>query len=72
MRLKHMIDIGARGAYRVEVSLPGAPGQPPIPWLLSNPIYVGERPTPATAGSAPARFELRGAIWRRSCDRMDD
>ena len=27
--------------YRVEVRLPGAPGTPPVPWLLSNPIYVG-------------------------------
>ena len=54
MRLKHMIDIGSRGAYRVEVSLPGAPGQPPIPWLLSNPIYVGDRPTPATSARSRA------------------
>ena len=30
---------GARGAYRVEVRMPGAPGTPPIPWLVSNPIY---------------------------------
>jgi hypothetical protein len=29
----------ARGAYRVEVRLPGAPGTPPVPWLVSNPIY---------------------------------
>lgn len=28
-------------SYRVEVSLPGAPGQPPVPWIVSNPIYVG-------------------------------
>jgi hypothetical protein len=27
--------------YRVEVSLPGAPGQPPVPWMVSNPIFVG-------------------------------
>ena len=31
----------APGAYRVEVFLSGAPGQPPVPWLLSNPLYVG-------------------------------
>ena len=61
MRLKHMIDIGSRGAYRVEVSLPGAPGQPPIPWLLSNPIYVGDRPTPATSATLPraSTFDVR-------------
>ena len=27
--------------YRVEVSLPGAPGQPEVPWIVSNPIYLG-------------------------------
>lgn len=27
--------------YRVEVELPGAPGTPPVPWLVSNPVYVG-------------------------------
>jgi hypothetical protein len=27
--------------YRVEVALPGSPGNPPVPWLVSNPIYVG-------------------------------
>jgi hypothetical protein len=61
MRLTHMIDIGSRGAYRVEVSLPGAPGQPPIPWLLSNPIYVGERPTLTTPAAVPraSNFEVR-------------
>lgn len=30
---------GATGAYRVEVHVPGAPGTPAVPWLLSNPIY---------------------------------
>jgi hypothetical protein len=61
MRLRHMIDIGSRGSYRVEVSLPGAPGQPPIPWLLSNPIYVGERPTLATPAALPraSQFDVR-------------
>lgn len=28
-------------AYRVEVFLPGGPGNPPVPWIVSNPIYVG-------------------------------
>jgi hypothetical protein len=28
------------GVYRVEVSVPGAPGDPPVPWILSNPIYA--------------------------------
>lgn len=29
------------GAYRVEVRVPGAPGQPPVPWILTNTIHVG-------------------------------
>jgi hypothetical protein len=29
--------------YRVEVDVAGAPGTPPVPWILSNPIYVGRR-----------------------------
>ncbi len=28
------------GTYRAEVYLPDAPGDPPIPWIVSNPIYV--------------------------------
>ena len=29
--------------YRVEIDAPGTGGEPPIPWLVSNPIYVGMR-----------------------------
>ncbi len=35
------------GVYRVEMQWPGAPGHPPIPWVISNPIYVLARPRPA-------------------------
>jgi len=31
----------APGAYRVEIGLPGAPGMPPVPWVLGNPLYIG-------------------------------
>ncbi len=35
-------DAAAEAAvYRVEVALPRSPGNPPVPWLVSNPIYVG-------------------------------
>jgi hypothetical protein len=35
-------DAGApAGVYRVEVMAPDGPGQPPVPWIVSNPIYVG-------------------------------
>jgi hypothetical protein len=39
------------GVYRIEVSLPGAPGRPPVPWIVSNPIYVRSS---AAAALAPA------------------
>jgi hypothetical protein len=38
------------GTYRVEVYLTNAPGQPAIPWIVSNPIYV----RPAAWGAPPA------------------
>jgi hypothetical protein len=39
------------GAYRIEVHVPGAPGSPPVPWIVSNPIYLSaaeplEQPAP--------------------------
>jgi hypothetical protein len=30
---------GMSGPVRFEVRVPGAPGTPPVPWLVSNPIY---------------------------------
>lgn len=43
--------------YRVEVELPRAPGTPPVPWILSNPIYVGAArevvPPPGGSTRAP-------------------
>jgi len=27
--------------YRVEIGLPNAPGTPPVPWMVGNPVYVG-------------------------------
>jgi hypothetical protein len=39
--------------YRVEIDAPGAPGVPPIPWLVSNPIYVGQ-PTLSNTSSTVA------------------
>lgn len=40
------------GAYRVEVELSGAPGDPPVPWIVSNPIYVAQ-PTPEATPKDP-------------------
>jgi PHP domain-containing protein len=27
--------------YRIEAKLPDAPGSPPVPWIVSNPIFIG-------------------------------
>jgi len=42
--------------YRVEVSIPRAPGQPPVPWLVSNAIYVGRLPALRWSEPAPAEW----------------
>jgi hypothetical protein len=40
--LRHVLT-GATGAFRIEVHVPGAPGTPAVPWLVSNPIYFGAK-----------------------------
>lgn len=49
------------GVYRVEVSAPGAPGQPPVPWIVSNPVYVGRdvSPAPAPVARAASAYETQ-------------
>jgi hypothetical protein len=43
--------------YRAEVALPGAPGAPAIPWMVSNPIYFGNSDRPVTlTRSVPRTF----------------
>jgi hypothetical protein len=37
---RHETD-GRQAEYRVEVLLPDSPGTPPLPWIVSNPIFVG-------------------------------
>lgn len=37
----HVVPGRAWAAYRVEVTLSTAPGSPPVPWIVSNPIYAG-------------------------------
>ena len=38
------------GVYRIEAYIARRPGGPPVPWMVSNPIYVGlTRPAPRTA-----------------------
>ena len=52
------------GSFRVEVHVAGAPGRPPVPWLVSNPIF---RLPDAAAHPVPVRpvlLPLRDASWR--------
>jgi hypothetical protein len=47
--------------YRVEVDVAGAPGTPPVPWILSNPIYVGRRhaaDSPEVSSTGPVKETL--------------
>jgi hypothetical protein len=46
-------------AYQVEVRVPGAPGAPPVPWIVSNAIRVGPD---AVAARPAARRTAEGAI----------
>ena len=53
--LRHVVT-GGSGAYRVEIVAPGAHGLPPVPWLVSNPIYFGG-PEAAPAGKSDPAVE---------------
>jgi hypothetical protein len=47
----------AAAVYRVEAAWPGAPGTPPVPWIVTNAIRVGFPPVRPAAGLlAPARW----------------
>jgi hypothetical protein len=64
--LRREVPADRPAAYRVEARLAGAPGAPPVPWLVSNPIIVGRLetappsepvPAPARDGQFPWRIE---------------
>jgi hypothetical protein len=44
----------AHGAFRIEVRVPGSPGTPPVPWLVSNPVYFGGAQRAAPDAATPA------------------
>jgi hypothetical protein len=61
----------AQGAYRVEVRLPGAPGHPPIPWILTNPIYFLDPAAPPADSARAHPLPLpREVAWHVEKDRF--
>ena len=55
-------------AYRIEGRLPAAPGDPPVPWLVSNPFSPGSRTVSPPGIEVPAATRPAAAIapfpWR--------
>jgi hypothetical protein len=64
--LRHTAPAGP-GVYRIEVSIPSAPGMPPVPWIVSNPIYVrAEGPVAASPAAALPTAALPTVAAERS------
>ena len=66
------VETTGEGTYRVEVYLAGGPGEPPIPWIVSNPIYVrgdewGSAPSPAADAITITRG-IQGGPWHTEKD----
>jgi hypothetical protein len=56
--MRYVAPAGA-AVYRVEVQLPGAPGDPPVPWVVTNPIYVrAQDANPVERGDPSMRVPL--------------
>ncbi|HSL21545.1 MAG TPA: hypothetical protein VK886_08415 [Vicinamibacterales bacterium] len=55
----------AAGAYRIEVRLARAPGTPPVPWIVSSPIFVG---LPAATAIEPVPLPLATIAELSSAD----
>lgn len=59
-------------AYRAEVRLASAPGTPPVPWLVGNPVYLRRPPQPIATPEFPAPAETRplaeATAWRTEHD----
>ena len=53
-KLTYVAPAGA-GVYRTEIQLRDAPGTPPVPWIVSNPIYVGMGNASGTPSAARSR-----------------
>jgi hypothetical protein len=62
------LEASGEGTYRVEVRVPGAPGTPPVPWLLSNPIFRHAEPPVDHDAPAFAAQPLSLSGWRLEKD----
>lgn len=54
------------GGVRFEIRVPGAPGTPPVPWLVSNPVHLGASRPEASApvvASPDNAVPAAGALW---------
>ena len=62
----HSLDFkrSAPGSYRVEVHTPDAPGDPPVPWLVSNPLFRHDSPLYPVEPPPALPLVLRDTSWR--------
>jgi hypothetical protein len=74
-RMTYQAD-GRPAGYRVEARMSNAPGEPPVPWILSNPIFVGipARVVPTASPPAATRVELTDSaagpfVWHTETDK---
>ena len=51
-------------AARFEVRIPGAPGSPPVPWLVTNPIYLSGPAIPALQSLTLEPGPLPVTVWQ--------
>jgi hypothetical protein len=68
------VDAAGEGTYRVEVYLSAAPGEPPIPWIVSNPIYVRPddwgRPHSTFIAAPTITRNIQGGPWHAEKDQQ--
>jgi hypothetical protein len=66
------VHTAGEGSYRVEVYLPNGPGDPPIPWIVSNAIYVRGndwgRPVSPAAEAVSITRSIQGGPWHSEED----
>jgi hypothetical protein len=60
------------GTYRIEVYLTSGPGDPPIPWIVSNPIYVRHEEWGTSRPDLPqapaTTTDIQGGPWHTEHD----